>query len=177
MRQIPVDQQPGGSQQPLISASLTMTDITVRPARPDDWPTIAEFNMRLAWESEHKRLDPAKIEPGVRALLDDPTKGRYFVAEVEGQIVGQIMHTYEWSDWRNGNIWWLQSVYVAEDFRQQGVFRRLYEFLAQLAKSERVLGIRLYVEDQNARAEKTYQNLGLQVAGYHVMECWFGPSL
>lgn len=154
-----------------------MTEITIRPARPADWPVIADFNCRLAWESEEKRLDPAKIEPGVRAVLHDSTRGRYFVAEADSRVVGQIMHTWEWSDWRNGQIWWLQSVYVETNFRQQGVFRRLFEHLVELAATEGVLGVRLYVEDQNSRAQRTYQQLGLNEPGYHVMERWFGPSL
>ena len=154
-----------------------MSEITVRAARPADWPTIAEFNVRLAWESEHKQLDPSKIEPGVQAVLNDSTKGRYFVAEAEGQIVGQIMHTLEWSDWRNGQIWWLQSVYVSAEYRQLGVFRRLFEYLVELGAKEKVLGVRLYVEDNNERAQRTYENLGLVSAGYSVRERWFGPSL
>lgn len=154
-----------------------MSEITVRPALSADWSVIADFNIRLAWESEHKRLDPAKIEPGVQALLMDSGKGRYFLAESDGQIVGQIMHTWEWSDWRNGQIWWLQSVYVTAEYRQKGVFRRLFEYLVKLAEQERVLGVRLYVEEHNERAQRTYQQLGLSAAGYHVMERWFGPSL
>lgn len=154
-----------------------MTAIVIRAACFADWPVIADYNCRLAWESEAKRLDPAKIEPGVQAVLNDPTKGRYFVAEVDGRVIGQMMHTWEWSDWRNGQIWWLQSVYVAPEFRQQGVFRRLFEHLIALAAEERVLGVRLYVEDHNDRAHRTYQQLGLTNAGYRVMERWFGPAL
>lgn len=153
------------------------SEILIRAARCDDWPAIAEYNCRLAWESEQKRLDPAKIEPGVQAVLADPSKGRYFVAETEGRVIGQLMVTWEWSDWRNGQIWWLQSVYVAAEFRQQGVFRRLFEHLVSLGQAEQVLGVRLYVEEHNARAQQTYHKLGLNQAGYHVMERWFGPSL
>jgi GNAT superfamily N-acetyltransferase len=156
-----------------------VTEISIRAARWDDWPTIADFNCRLAMESEHKRLDPEKIVPGVQALLRDAQKGRYFVAEdgVGGPLVGQIMHTHEWSDWRNGPIWWLQSVYVTREFRQRGVFRALFEHLVQLAEAEKVLGVRLYVERENARAHQTYEKLGFADAGYFVMERWFGPSL
>jgi len=154
-------------------------EILIRAARWEDWPTIAEFNTRLAFESEHKRLDPEKIGPGVQALLNDPTKGRYFVAEdgAGGPVIGQIMHTFEWSDWRNGSIWWLQSVFVTPEYRQSGVFRALFEHLVQLAEQEKVLGVRLYVERDNTRAHKTYEKLGLSDAGYFVMERWFGPSL
>ena len=154
-----------------------MSEILIRAARREDWPVIAEYNCRLAWESEQKRLDPAKIEPGVQAVLNDPTKGRYFVAETQGRVIGQLMVTWEWSDWRNGQIWWLQSVYVAAEFRQQGVFRQLFEHLVALGQAEQVLGVRLYVEEHNARAQQTYEKLGLNQAGYHVMERWFGPAL
>ena len=156
-----------------------MPEIHIRAACWDDWPTIADFNTRLAWESEHKRLDPEKIGPGVQALLQDRAKGRYFVAVdgVGGPVVGQIMHTQEWSDWRNGQIWWLQSVYVLAEYRQRGVFRALFEHLVQLAEVEQVLGVRLYVERDNARAQQTYERLGLIDAGYFVRERWFGPAL
>jgi GNAT superfamily N-acetyltransferase len=149
-----------------------MTSITVREARADDWPTIVEFNRRLAAETESLTLDLATLETGVKAALADATKARYFVAcTSEGQVVGQMMHTYEWSDWRNGDIWWLQSVYVHSDFRSQGVFRELFEHVAQRAKAdERVVGLRLYVEDHNERAQAVYERLGLAPAGYQVME-------
>jgi len=152
--------------------------ISIRPAVFDDWPTIVEFNCRLAEESEGKRLDLAHVEPGVKALLSDPRKGRYFVAEANGgesgtqpRIVGQMMHTYEWSDWRNGDIWWLQSVYVHPDFRRLGVFRALFDRLMSEAEADpNVVGLRLYVEEQNMRAHATYESLGLAPGGYFVME-------
>jgi GNAT superfamily N-acetyltransferase len=144
---------------------------TVRPAVPDDWPVIVEFNCLLAEESEGKRLDRAHVEPGVKALLADPRKGRYFVAEADGEIVGQLMHTYEWSDWRNGDIWWLQSVYVHRDYRRQGVFRALFDRLRSEAEADLgVVGLRLYVEEQNTRAHATYENLSFRMGGYFVME-------
>ena len=143
----------------------------VRPAILDDLSTIVEFNRRLAWESEAITLSVEILTQGVRAALLDPAKARYFVAEINGQIVGQLMHTREWSDWRNGDIWWLQSVYVHEDFRRLGVFRSLVEHLrAEAQASPDVVGLRHYVEEHNDRAAATYERLGLPAAGYVVRE-------
>ena len=120
------------------------------------------------------RLDPVTIRAGVERVLENPREGRYFVACHGEQIVGQMMHTWEWSDWRNGQIWWLQSVFVALDFRRQGVFRMLYEHALDLAQREPdVVGLRLYVERENSRAQSTYQQLGMSDAGYLVMERLF----
>ena len=152
--------------------------ITVRPAVPDDWPIIVEFNCLLAEESEGKTLDRAHVEPGVQALLADPRKGRYLIATDAGRAVGQLMHTYEWSDWRNGDIWWLQSVYVHPDYRRLGVFRALFERLRSEAEAEpSVVGLRLYVEEHNTRAHETYHRLGLVNGGYFVMEKWHRRSV
>jgi ribosomal protein S18 acetylase RimI-like enzyme len=145
--------------------------ITVRPAVPDDWSIIVDFNCRLAEESEGKKLDRAHVEPGVRTLLADSRRGRYLIATSEGRVVGQLMHTYEWSDWRNGDIWWLQSVYVHPESRRQGVFRALFEKLQTDAEADPgVVGLRLYVEEHNRQAHETYRNLGLTPGGYFVME-------
>src|SRR5689334_8006099 len=119
--------------------------ITVRPAVGADWPTLVDYNCRLAWETESTRLLPAVVTAGVQALLRDPHQGRYFVAECGGSIIGQLMHTREWSDWRNGDIWWLQSVYVHPDFRGRGVFRQLLAALEAAAVAVGVVGLRLYV--------------------------------
>jgi ribosomal protein S18 acetylase RimI-like enzyme len=146
-------------------------DISIRAARNDDAGFLAAGNSAMALESEHKRLDPATVTRGVRAVLDDPAKGRYFIAERGGRPIGQLMVTYEWSDWRNGNFWWIQSVYVLPDARRMGVFRSLYAHLEQLAKADAtVCGIRLYVERENERAQATYRHCGLEDAGYVVME-------
>ncbi len=151
-----------------------MPSFEIRPAQPDDWETIAESNCRLAEETEDKRLDPATISAGVKAVLADSTKGRYFVACYQDQLVGQLMHTREYSDWRNGHIWWLQSVYVHPEFRRQGVFRLLYDRLrSEAASAPDVVGLRLYVETENDRAQETYLNLGMKQGGYHVMEHLF----
>lgn len=149
----------------------------IRPAGIQDARTIADFNCQLALETEDKVLDAATVRRGVERLLTDPTRGRYFVAEHNGQIVGQLMHTSEWSDWRNGDIWWIQSVYVRQDCRRSGVFRTLYHHLESLARqSPDVVGIRLYVERENQRAQQTYSSVGFVVPGYQVMERLFGSG-
>jgi ribosomal protein S18 acetylase RimI-like enzyme len=156
----------------LTGTNVSKTEITIRDATIDDADTIAEFNCRLALESEDKSLDPETVRAGVKALLSDARRGRYFVAcGSDGRIVGQLMHTFEWSDWRNGDIWWLQSVYVHADFRRQGIFRKLHQHLEQLAESTPgVVGLRLYVENENARAQETYRSLGLVDSCYTVMQ-------
>jgi ribosomal protein S18 acetylase RimI-like enzyme len=145
-------------------------DILVRNAEATDWATIAEFNRALAAESESKALDWDTLTRGVRAVLSDLSKGRYFIAERAGRIVGITMITYEWSDWRDGWIWWIQSVYVHPDSRGHGVFSRLYRHIEALATDGGVRAIRLYVLEDNARARATYAKLGMQGTGYLVLE-------
>ena len=148
--------------------------ILLRDARPDDATAIAAFNNAMAEETEGKSLDPQTIGPGVENILADPTLGRYWVAESGGRIVGQIMVTYEWSDWRNGLIWWIQSVYVNPEFRRKGVFSALYRHVESLAAVEdHVCGIRLYVEKDNLRAQQTYAAMGMNKTGYRIMETMF----
>lgn len=148
-----------------------MAVIRVRPAVAADEATLVDWNCRLARETEGKELDRALVVPGVRAVLADAHKGRYFVAEVDGELAGQLMHTREWSDWRNGQIWWLQSVYVAAEHRQGGVFRALFQHLAAAAEADpEVVALRLYCEAHNAAALATYRRLGMQDAGYLVLE-------
>ncbi|MBX9678022.1 MAG: GNAT family N-acetyltransferase [Gemmataceae bacterium] len=142
----------------------------IRTASEADLEMIVDFNAALAEESEGKTLDPAKLRPGVAAALADPHKGRYFLAEHGGRVVGQMLITYEWSDWRNGWFWWIQSVYVTLDHRRKGVFRGLFDHVRQLALAEGVIGVRLYVEKENTRAHATYQSLGLDWTSYLVME-------
>lgn len=148
--------------------------IIIRDATPADAPVIAEYNNRMSEETEGKSLDPGLIGPGVEAMLADSNKGRYWVAELDGEVIGQIMITYEWSDWRNGTIWWIQSVYVHADHRRQGVYTRLYRYLESLANgTEGVVGIRLYVEKDNEQALATYEKLGMSDTGYRMMQSMF----
>jgi len=144
---------------------------TLRRAVPADAPTIVEFNRLLAEESEGKVLDPAVLAAGVAAGLADPDKALYFVAEEAGRIVGQLMLTREWSDWRNGWIWWIQSVYVSPEARRRGIFRALYGHVETLASADpQVIGLRLYVEKDNHAAQQTYLSLGMERTGYLVLE-------
>ena len=148
--------------------------ITIRPGTPADAPVIANYNALLARETEHLELDPARLRHGVDAVLADSTKGTYWVAEAGGEVVGQLMITFEWSDWRNGVFWWIQSVYVRQDWRARGVFKSLYEHVHQSAKARSdVCGLRLYVERDNQRAQRTYQRLGLQSTSYDLYEVDF----
>jgi len=130
--------------------------------------------MCLALETEQRRLDLACVTAGVQALLNDPAKGIYLVAECDGALAGQLLITGEWSDWRNGNFWWIQSVYVAEPFRNGGVFRALFEHVREMAKRrDDVCGLRLYVDSGNATARKTYARLGMKRTDYEVFEMDF----
>jgi GNAT superfamily N-acetyltransferase len=145
--------------------------ITVRPATPADIDHLVAGNIAMALEAERKRLDPVIARRGVRAVFERPGLGRYFVAEVEGQTVGQAMITYEWSDWRDGTFWWIQSVYVTPVARRTGVFRELHRHLERLAQADPdVCGLRLYVDRDNDRAQQTYRRCGMEDAGYLVME-------
>lgn len=154
-----------------------MTEITIRRARPEDAETIAEYNRRLAWESECTRLDGAVLLAGVRAGLDDPHKGFYTVAEIGGEVVGQTLVTFEWSDWRNGWFWWIQSVYVREDARRSGVFRSLYRHIESEAIDDpTVIGMRLYFEEDNERAKRTYRSLGMAETNYGLLEIYPLPG-
>jgi GNAT superfamily N-acetyltransferase len=144
---------------------------TVRRAAPADAPAIVEFNRRLAAETERKTLDPAVVAAGVAAGLADPDKAVYFVAEDAGAVVGLMMYTREWSDWRNGWLWWIQSVYVRAEARRRGVFRALYDHVHGLAVADpAVVGLRLYMEENNHVATRTYRGVGMEPAGYVVFQ-------
>ena len=147
---------------------------TIRRGTPADAPTVAAFNIHMAKETEDHDLDPAVIRPGVEAALADPARSLYFVAEEGGRLLGQTMVTYEWSDWRNGFLWWIQSVYVAPDARERGVFKALHARVVEEARAAGAVGIRLYVFEENARAREVYRRLGMTDARYRVIERMFG---
>ena len=145
--------------------------IHIRNAAPADAETIVAFNAAMAQETEDRHLDRELLGCGVDTVLGDRSKGRYWLAEIDGAVAGQLMITYEWSDWRNGTLWWIQSVYVPERFRRSGVFTALYRYLETLANDDPdCCGIRLYVERRNKRAQATYEALGMKKPGYEVME-------
>ena len=144
---------------------------------PADAETIVEFNAQLAQETEHRALDRVLLRHGVDEVLADAAKGLYWLAEAKNQIVGQLMVTLEWSDWRNGWFWWVQSVYVRPEWRGRGVFSELYAFVEQQAtECPDVCGLRLYVEKNNAAARRTYERLGMKPTNYLVFETDFRSS-
>jgi RimJ/RimL family protein N-acetyltransferase len=145
--------------------------ITVRRATPADLEVLAEFNMGIALETEGRRLDPSVLRAGVARVLEDPSLGFYTVAETGGAVVGCTLITFEWSDWRNGMIWWIQSVYVATHARGQGVFASIHRRLDEESRATPgVLGFRLYVEEENHRAQEVYRRRGLERTRYIVFE-------
>lgn len=145
--------------------------ITVRDATEADVDHIVGYNARLASESEGKAIDISTLTAGIRRGLAHPELCRYFIAEVDGKPVGTTMLTYELTDWRDGVLWWLQSVYVEPEFRRHGVFRAIYRHIESLAREHPdVRGLRLYVYHDNHRAKKTYENVGMTKAGYELYE-------
>jgi ribosomal protein S18 acetylase RimI-like enzyme len=156
-------------------------DIRIRDAGESDRDVIVRFNVDLARETEGKTLDAGRLQTGVERLLADPARGRYFLAEVEGRVIGSTMTTHEWTDWRDGWFWWIQSVWVEPTHRRRGVFAALYGHVERLALDDPdVRGLRLYVEGDNQRAQDTYGALGMRMTGYRVMESEFahqgGPA-
>ena len=145
--------------------------ITVRLASTRDSDCIIDFQKRMAWETEGLRLDEARVTAGVAAVFNDPGKGRYYVAEHAGEVVGMLLTIPEWSDWRNGTVVWLHSVYVRADYRRQGVFRRLFAHVKhEVLASPDLCGLRLYVEKRNATAQSVYKRLGMTSDHYEMFE-------
>ncbi|MCK6553538.1 GNAT family N-acetyltransferase [Candidatus Binatia bacterium] len=145
--------------------------VLIRPAHPDDIETLVSFEQAMARETEDLTLDPETLRTGVSKLIADPTRGRCFVVEVQGEAVATLAVTLEWSDWRNGFFWWIQSVYVAPAHRRKGHYRRLHEYVrARAAADPEVCGLRLYVEQDNRAAQETYRALGMFETAYRVFE-------
>ncbi|MEO0366815.1 MAG: GNAT family N-acetyltransferase [Pseudomonadota bacterium] len=149
---------------------MTNIRISIRSANVADLETIVSGNQRMAKETEGKSLDTETLTAGVAGLLSEPERGRYWLAVADEQPVGQIMVTKEWSDWRNGFFWWIQSVYVEPDWRQRGVFRALYQSVKTEALAQHAVGLRLYVEKANKSAIATYESMGMVDPGYRMME-------
>ncbi len=145
--------------------------MNIRAANFEDAKSLVEFNQAMAFETEGKQLDPQILRSGVEAVLHDNEKGFYAVAESDGKIVGGLMVTFEWSDWRDNWFWWIQSVYILPGFRGKKIYRRLYDFVKQIAAEKGdVCGFRLYVERENTNAQKVYENCGMNASHYLMFE-------
>ena len=146
-------------------------NVIYRAAERSDIATIIDFQVAMARETEDIDLDREVLKRGITALFDDPKLGRYFIAEIDGSAVASLMITYEWSDWRNGTGWWIQSVYVNPERRRSGIYANLYRYVRNLVDSDpRVRGIRLYVDRRNTIAQEVYRKLGMNGDHYQVFE-------
>ncbi len=153
------------------------SSVRYRGARIDDRDTIVDFQLAMARETEEVDLDRPTCTRGVEAVFADPSLGRYFVAEEEGRVVASLLITYEWSDWRNGVVWWIQSVYVRPEVRRQRVYAGLYDYIKGLADlDDGIRGIRLYVDGRNTRAQQVYTRLGMNGDHYQVFEWMKGEG-
>lgn len=142
----------------------------IRFATADDAQSIADFQVAMALETENKTLDPANVLTAVHAVFEDSQKGFYIVADVDGEVVGSLMITYEWSDWRNGNMWYIQSVFVKPANRGNGLFSQMYHKVMELAKEKGASCVRLYVETENEKAQAAYENLGMKRMPYFMYD-------
>jgi ribosomal protein S18 acetylase RimI-like enzyme len=148
-----------------------MSQQIVRAATIEDAKILAAFNIQMAYETEHKTLDPGLIQAGVLKLFEEPDLGFYTVAEVDAEVAGALMITTEWSDWRNGLFWWIQSVYILPEYRRQGIFTSLYQHIRDRARQDpAICGLRLYVEKENTRAQQTYLKTGMIETDYRLFE-------
>lgn len=150
---------------------MPQSPVTIRKATTQDAQAIADFNSLMAMETEGKTLTPTVILSGVQNMIANPSYGYYLVAEHDAHVVGSLMVTSEWSDWRNGLFWWIQSVYIRKEWRRQGIYRRLYDTVKTLAEQHgNICGYRLYVEKDNTKAQQTYQSLGMEATDYLIYE-------
>jgi GNAT superfamily N-acetyltransferase len=144
--------------------------INIRKAVIEDSQFIIDFQIRMAWETERLTLDPDTVAKGVNAVFKVPSRGQYFVAAEDETVIASLLITYEWSDWRNCNVWWFQSVYVVPDYRRKGIFRRMYLYIKDQAIMQGAAGLRLYVETKNSVARNTYEALGMSSEHYSFYE-------
>ena len=148
-----------------------MGDVAYRKATPEDIADIVRFQLAMARETEAIELNADVCSSGVGAVFEHPESGQYFVSEVDGVVAASLLITYEWSDWRNGLVWWIQSVYVLPDFRRKGIYRGLYSHIRSLAQANGdAKGIRLYVDRKNLLAQQVYTSLGMNGDHYQVFE-------
>ena len=147
-----------------------MIDIIITKGQIEDIENIAQFQVDMAMESEGTQLDKDIVTKGVSAAMADENKGLYYIARVDGKAVGSLMLTREWSDWNNGWYWWIQSVYVAPDYRRQGVYKSMYQAVCTHAKQQNIAQVRLYVDKTNTRGQEVYSSLGMQESHYLIYE-------
>lgn len=145
-------------------------DVIITKGQKEDIEIIAQFQVDMAMESEGAQLDKDTVVKGVSAAMNDENKGSYYVARVDGKAVGSLMLTREWSDWNNGWYWWIQSVYVAPEYRRQGIYKSMYNAVCADAKQQEVAQVRLYVDKTNTRGQKVYASLGMQESHYLIYE-------
>ena len=145
--------------------------LQVRRAIPADASAIVDFQIEMAMETEGLQLDKTILQAGVSGVFEDPSRGSYYVAEADGQVVGSLLTTFEWSDWRNGTVLWIQSVFVIPSFRRRGIYSRMYQYLQEFVKSDANLrGIRLYADHSNTAAHQAYRRLGMNDDHYRTFE-------
>lgn len=145
--------------------------IIIREANINDHSSIVEFQLAMAMETENLKLDKEVLSKGVLSVFEDQDKAKYFIADSEGEAVGMLMITFEWSDWRNGFVWWIQSVYTKPGYRKMGVYKMLYAFVREIVeKSDNIRGLRLYVDKRNIRAQQVYESLGMNGEHYTTYE-------
>lgn len=147
-----------------------MKNLFIREARIIDAEKIIAFQKSMAMETEDMSLDTDTVNHGVHAVFADPHKGSYYVAEYKGEVIGSLLITYEWSDWRNSFVWWLQSVYIIPEHRRKGIFKEMYLHVKETALQNNVSGLRLYVEQENVNAQKTYEAMGMKSDHYRMYE-------
>ncbi len=155
----------------LSQKKIKMSETKIRRATIEDISTIVEFNEAMALETEEKILDRSILNSGVKAVFQDPKHGFYIICELDQTVRASLMITYEWSDWRNGMYMWIQSVFVQKEYRQQGLYKLMYDYVKTLVeKDSNFAGVRLYVDEKNLNAQKVYTKLGMEKSNYQLFE-------